>query len=106
MPILNKTVNELIAEKMINHDENNRLLAMYVSDKNNNPMIVMDKVYVRNNYEMEDAKKKWKSLCNNFKGSYLNKNGNKLSLRIMETTDEGYQFNVLGDNVSLINFKC
>ena len=106
MPILNKTVNELITEKMINNDESNRLLMMYVSDKNNNPMIVMDKVYVRNNYEMEEAKKKWKELCSEFKGSYLNKNDNKLSLRIMETTDEGYQFNVLGDNVSLINFKC
>ena len=105
MPILNKTINEIITKEMINNVQSNRLLVMYVSDKNNNPMIVMDKVYVRNNYEMEDAKKKWKSLCNNFKGSYLNKNDNKLSLRIMETTDEGYLFNVLGANVSLINFK-
>ena len=106
MPILNKTINEIITKEMINNVQSNRLLVMYVSDKNNNPMIVMDKVNVRNNYEMEDAKKKWKRLCNNFKGSYLNKNGNMLYLRIMETTDEGYLFNVLGDNVSLINFKC
>ncbi len=106
MPILNKTINEVITKEMINKVQSNRLLVMYVCDKNNKPMLVMDNAYVRNNYEMEEAKKKWKSLCNNFKGSYLNKNDNKLSLRIMETTDEGYLFNVLGGNVSLINFKC
>lgn len=66
----------------------------------------MDNAYVRNNYEMENAKEKWENLCNSFKDSCFSKNGNKLSLRIMEITDEGYQFNVLGENVSLINFKC
>lgn len=106
MPILNKTINEVITKEMINNVQSNRLLVMYVCDKNNKPILVMDNAYVRNNYEMENAKEKWENLCNNFKGSYLNKNGNKLSLRIMETTDEGYLFNVLGDNVSLINFKC
>ena len=106
MPILNKTINEVITEEMINNVQSNRLLVMYVCDKNNKPMLVMDNAYVRNNYEMENAKEKWENLCKQFDGSYLSKNGNKLSLRIMETTDEGYQFNVLGDNISLINFKC
>ena len=106
MPILNKTINDVITEEMINNVNTNRLLVMYVCDKSNKPILVMDNAYVRNNYEMENAKEKWENLCNNFKDSCFTKNGNKLSLRIMETTDEGYQFNVLGENVSLINFKC
>ena len=75
MPILNKTINDVITEEMVNNVNSNRLLVMYVCDKNNKPMLVMDNAYVRNNYEMENAKEKWENLCKEWQQVVFKNNG-------------------------------
>lgn len=103
MPILNKSITDIVKDELINHVEDNRKVAIYLTDKNNKPFFLMDDAKVCNNYEFDKFKKKWERIKKQFDGSPFSKYNYKLSVRIIETTDDGYQVNVLGQNVSLIN---
>lgn len=106
MPILKKTIEEIINNGLIKSDKINYMLVIYLSDKNDNPMLVMHDYNVHNTDDVELFIKKWNNLCSQFGNSYISNNDNKLSLRIMEMDENGYMVNVLGKNVSLINFEC
>lgn len=103
MPILNKSITDIVKDELINHVEDNRKVAIYLTDKNNKPFFLMDDAKVRNNYEWDEFKKKWEHVKEQFEDSHLSKHDYKLSARIMEMADEGYEVNVLGQNVNLIN---
>ncbi len=98
-------VDNVVINELVNHPNNDRrLLVAYLCDKNKNPLFIFGDYKVRNNYEKEQALDGWHSICSKFSQTPYMDNGNYLSLRIMETDDNGVQTNVLGYNRSLLRF--
>lgn len=96
-------VDNVVINELVNHPNNGqRLLVAYLCDKNKNPLFILGDYKVRNNYEKEQALDGWHSICSKFSQTPYMANGNYLSLRIMETDDNGVQTNVLGYNRSLL----
>lgn len=109
MPILTKTLNEVVNDELIDKGYiTNRVVRIVICKMDGTPLVVLGDGRVRNNAEHAVMEKKWDKACKMVDAMSKNKMFSKhfkLCMQIDEMRDDGTHINPLGTNVSLIIHK-